>query len=65
MKSFHPLKIVPEGSGLLTMSKIVLVCEGLDTISKVYLNGIAVGSSSNMFVRYIFNVKEAILVFTR
>lgn len=48
---------------LLSKSSIVLVCEGLDTVGKVYVNGILIGESENMFVRYIYNIKNALQVY--
>jgi beta-mannosidase len=47
---------------LLEKSKIVLVCNGLDTIADVFINEILVGSSRNMFVRYIYDIKSAVKV---
>lgn len=47
---------------LLEKADVVLVCEGLDTISEVFINGISVGKSENMFVRYIFDIKSALKV---
>ena len=41
---------------------ILLVCDGLDTVSVVYINDKEVGRSVNMFVRYIFDVKHALHV---
>ncbi|MHC4247971.1 MAG: beta-mannosidase [Planctomycetota bacterium] len=35
----------------------VLVCEGLDTVARVSVNGVEVGAASNMFRRYVFDVK--------
>lgn len=37
-----------------------LVCEGLDTIAEVYVNGTKVGNSENMHRRYTFNVTNAL-----
>jgi beta-mannosidase len=34
-----------------------LVFEGIDTISKIYLNGVKLGGTDNMFIAYIYNVK--------
>ena len=34
-----------------------MVCEGLDTISKVYINKHFIGNTDNMFIRYKFNIK--------
>ena len=39
-----------------------MVCDGLDTVSVVYINDEEVGRSINMFVRYIFDVKHALHV---
>ncbi|XP_076269024.1 beta-mannosidase-like [Rhynchophorus ferrugineus] len=39
-----------------------IVFEGLDTYADVYLNGIRIGSSNNMFVRYVFDVRDALEV---
>lgn len=37
---------------------VELVCEGLDTIARVELNGVVVGESVNMFVPQRFSVKD-------
>lgn len=47
---------------LLEKESVVLVCEGLDTISEVLVNLKEVGTSDNMFVRYIFDIKSALVV---
>ena len=49
---------------MASMKKIVLVCDGLDTVATVTINGVVVGKSVNMFHQYIFDVKEAIKVGT-
>ena len=46
----------------LQKTTILLVCDGLDTVSVVYINDKEVGRSVNMFVRYIFDVKHALHV---
>lgn len=46
----------------LSESDIVLVCEGLDTVSKLYINKLLIGNSENMFRRYIFHIKHALQV---
>jgi beta-mannosidase len=43
---------------LLSESKIFLVCEGLDTLSTVVLNGHELGHTDNMFRRYEWEVKS-------
>ncbi|KAG8191625.1 hypothetical protein JTE90_012342 [Oedothorax gibbosus] len=42
---------------LLQKKRVVLIAHGLDTVSTVNLNGQVVGTSNNMFVRYIYDVK--------
>ncbi len=39
-------------------NNIDLVFEGLDTICEIYLNGIKLGGTDNMFVKYRYNVKN-------
>ncbi|XP_071481177.1 beta-mannosidase-like [Diadema antillarum] len=43
-------------------SNVKLVCNGLDTVANVTLNGIPIGQSSNMFVRKVWDVKKALKV---
>ena len=50
------------GALLLQNSTILLVCDGLDTIATVTVNGVVVGKSENMFLRYIYNIKSALKV---
>jgi len=38
-----------------------LVCEGLDTIAEVFVNGTRVGSGENMHRRYTFDVADALV----
>ena len=47
---------------LLQYNTIMLVCDGLDTVSTVYINNKSVGASDNMFVRYSFNIKQYLQV---
>jgi len=42
---------------LLAERACMLVCEGLDTVAAVSVNGVEVGSADNMFRRYVFDVK--------
>lgn len=37
-----------------------LVCEGLDTVARVMLNGMVVGEADNMFRRYSFDLRPAL-----
>ncbi|XP_045607068.2 beta-mannosidase isoform X1 [Procambarus clarkii] len=43
---------------LVDQERVALVFQGLDTAAQVLLNGELVGTSDNMFVRYVFDVKE-------
>ena len=51
----YRLAFTPE-TALLAQDKIVLVCEGLDTLAEVSLNGQPVGRSRNMFRPYEWEV---------
>ena len=44
----------------MSKRQILLVFEGLDTVATILVNNIKVGQSSNMFHRYIFDVKGAL-----
>jgi beta-mannosidase len=45
---------------MLAQDKVVLVCQGLDTLATVTVNGIEVGRSDNMFRVWEFEVKDAL-----
>lgn len=47
---------------VLNYQVILLVFEGLDTFATISINGVEVGSSNNMFVRYYFSVKQQLQV---
>ncbi|KAK4886003.1 hypothetical protein RN001_002274 [Aquatica leii] len=49
---------------LATQQKILLVFDGIDTFSKIYVNNILVGSTANMFIKYEFNLKTYVIVGT-
>lgn len=46
----------------LKARKIVLIFHGIDTFANVSLNDHAIGETSNMFLRYIFDVTDYIKV---
>ncbi|XP_076069531.1 beta-mannosidase isoform X2 [Oratosquilla oratoria] len=46
----------------LASERVALVFEGLDTVAQVKVNDVLVGRSDNMFVRYIFDVKDYLKV---
>jgi beta-mannosidase len=50
--------VTPE---LLAEEKIMLVCDGLDTLASVTFNGQALGSTDNMFRRYEWEVNSLLL----
>ncbi|XP_071101412.1 beta-mannosidase-like [Haliotis cracherodii] len=43
----------------LSASALHLVCDGLDTFSTVFINDQKVGTSENMFVQYVYDIKNA------
>ena len=47
---------------LLSHQKVVLVCEGLDTLSSVYINNHLIAQTNNMHRRYEFDVKDYLVV---
>jgi len=51
----------PCAGGLLSEEKIYLVCDGLDTLATVFLNGHELGRTDNMFRRYEWEVKPFLL----
>ncbi len=42
---------------LMTEQRVALVCDGLDTLAEVTLNGVRLGETDNMFRRYTWDVK--------
>ncbi len=55
-KTFFDFPFEPHG-----FSPVKLVFEGLDTISKIFLNGTRIGESKNMFLKYEFDVSNLLL----
>lgn len=55
-------RVLTVNSSVLQSQVVQLVAEGLDTIATVYINGIMVGKSDNMFVKYTFDVKSVLKV---
>lgn len=51
----HEFSITDE---FLRRKKIILCCEGIDTLSTIFINGEKVASTNNMHRTYEFNVKE-------
>jgi beta-mannosidase len=45
----------------MVVTQIVLVCEGLDTVASVAINGKVIGYADNMFRRYLFTVPADLL----
>ena len=50
------------GGDTLEHRAVRLVCHGLDTIATVIINGRNVGQATNQFVRYVFDIKDALQV---
>ncbi len=48
-------------ASLLSHEHIELICDGLDTVAEIKLNGHAIGSCENMHAAYRFNVKKHLL----
>ena len=54
---------------LLNKRHVRLVCEGVDTVSEIYLqnnhithNNQLLGTTNNQFIRYVFDVKDKLQV---
>lgn len=45
---------------LLAMDRVFLVCDGLDTLAEVWVNGQLVGKTENMFRQYRWDVREIV-----
>ena len=45
----------------LEEERVDLVCEGLDTVATIYVNGVEVGRSENMHIESRFDIKAALL----
>lgn len=45
-------------SSMKAFNKKYIIFDGIDTISKIYLNKNLIGSTNNMFVKYTFSVEE-------
>ena len=54
------IPFLPVSEDVISKGQIFLVFEGLDTVASIRVNNIKVGQSTNMFHRYIFNVKDAL-----
>nr|XP_006820246.1 PREDICTED: beta-mannosidase-like [Saccoglossus kowalevskii] len=39
---------------------VILVCEGIQTVSTVKMNGEEIGKTNNQFIRYVFNVSSQV-----
>ncbi len=50
------------GAGVFTLPQVFLVCDGLDTLATVLLNGVELGKTDNMFRQYRWDVKSNLKV---
>jgi beta-mannosidase len=48
--------------GMLEEKRVELVCEGLDTLAEIFVNGRLAGAADNMFRSWRFNVKRLLRV---
>ena len=46
---------------MLNKTNVVLICDGLDTIAEVTINGVHIGNSTNMFQRYVWDIKKVLV----
>ena len=46
---------------LMALPHLWLVCDGLDTLAEVFLNGELLGNTANMFRQYRFDVKQVLI----
>ncbi len=51
-------RLITPDAALLAEEQVYLVCDGLDTLAQVFLNGHMVGSGENMFRQYEWEVKK-------
>lgn len=51
-------RIFTASAELRAKEKVLLVFDGVDTVSSIWLNGVKVGSTDNMFRRYDFSVGD-------
>lgn len=57
-------KIFTVDADLLNYIQVNLVFEGIDTIAQIILNDVFIANTSNMFLRYIIDVKDSLKVGT-
>jgi beta-mannosidase len=53
-------RVFEVAADLLELPHLFLVCDGLDTLAEVWLNGQRLGSAENMFCRYRWDVRAAL-----
>lgn len=53
---------IPVDPTLLDFEHVNLVFDGVDTFADVVLNDVIIGATENMFVRYIYDVKDILKV---
>lgn len=60
-KDYEYLRLFEVNEALLARDRIVLHCDGLDTLAELYLNGHLLGAADNMHRTFEFNVKPLLL----
>ncbi|MCR5005799.1 MAG: glycoside hydrolase family 2 protein [Clostridiales bacterium] len=56
--TFHYTRRFTVGAALMACERVLLRCEGLDTLATVYINGRTAGTADNMHRTWEFDVKE-------
>lgn len=49
-------------AAVLNQPGVFLVLHGVDTVAEIRLNGLLLGETDNMFIRYRFNVRNLLKV---
>ena len=58
MWSYSTKVTVQENSDWLNCDRVLLICDGLDTIAHLTWNGELIGKSDNQFVRYVYDIPK-------
>ncbi|XP_064594650.1 beta-mannosidase-like [Liolophura sinensis] len=48
-------------SEMLAMERLQLICDGVDTVSDIYINDRYIGSTKDAFLQYVFDVKDMVV----
>lgn len=59
---FYQNLVIPVNEELSSAPYVILSFHGLDTFTTIYVNDVEVGKSSNMYLRYNFDIKPHLKV---